>query len=209
MSYENFSNRYLCLMQDKGARLALVLVALLAVMGCSRVRSTATEIAPATSALTTANAPANTGAQTSYADVVARVAPAVVTVRAEQRVRAAQQHPFVDDPFFRQFFGDRAPREQQQPQIEHVLGSGVIVTPDLGEARIYVSVLGSEKKRKATLAGLESARGVLQAKINRELSLRRTPTLSFAYDDSVERGVRMTKLIDELAAELPDERDDD
>ena len=45
--------------------------------------------------------------------------------------------------------------------------------------------------------------GVLQAKINRELSLRRTPTLTFAYDDSVERGVRMTKLIDEVAADLP------
>ena len=66
-----------------------------------------------------------------------------------------------------------------------------------------MSVLGNEKKRRATLVGLESARGVLQARINRELSLRRTPTLTFAYDDSVERGVRMTKLIDELAADLP------
>src|SRR5437588_11940361 len=111
MSYENFSNRYLRLLRDKGARLALVLVALLAVMGCSHMRSTATEIAPSTSALPAANAPANTGAQTSYADVVARVAPAVVTVRSERRVRPAQQHPFIDDPFFRQFFGDRAPRE--------------------------------------------------------------------------------------------------
>jgi serine protease Do len=130
MSYESFVNRYLRLLQDKGARLALVLVALLAVMGCSHVRSTATEIAPATSALPATSAPANIGAQTSYADVVARVAPAVVTVRAEKRVRPAQQQPFVDDPFFRQFFGDRAPRAQQQPQIERGLGSGVIVTPD-------------------------------------------------------------------------------
>jgi ribosome-binding factor A len=56
------------------------------------------------------------------------------------------------------------------------------------------------------MAGLDSARGVLQAKINRELSLRRTPTLTFAYDDSVERGVRMTKLIDEVAADLPVDR---
>jgi ribosome-binding factor A len=54
-----------------------------------------------------------------------------------------------------------------------------------------------------TLRGLESAHGVLQAKINHELSLRRTPTLTFAYDESVERGVRMTKLIDDLASELP------
>jgi ribosome-binding factor A len=97
----------------------------------------------------------------------------------------------------------------KDPRIGLVTVTGAVVSPDLGEARIYVSVLGSEKKRKATLAGLESARGVLQAKINRELSLRRTPTLSFAYDDSVERGVRMTKLIDELAAELPDESDGD
>jgi ribosome-binding factor A len=51
---------------------------------------------------------------------------------------------------------------------------------------------------------------VLQARINRELSLRRTPTLAFAYDDTVERGVRMTKLIDELAAQLPEpEKSDD
>src|ERR1041384_7020283 len=131
MSYESFANRYLRLMRDRGARLALVLVALLAVMGCSHVHSSAaTEIAPATSALPAANAPANIGTQTSYADVVARVAPAVVTVRSERRVRAPQQHPFIDDPFFRQFFGDGAPREQQQPQIERGLGSGGIVTPD-------------------------------------------------------------------------------
>jgi len=93
----------------------------------------------------------------------------------------------------------------KDPRIGMVTVTGVQVTPDLAEARIYVSVLGSEKKRAATLAGLESARGVLQARINRELSLRRTPTLSFAYDDAVERGVRMTKLIDELAADLPED----
>jgi ribosome-binding factor A len=93
----------------------------------------------------------------------------------------------------------------KDPRIGLVTVTGVIVTPDLGEARVYVSVLGNEKKRRATLAGLESARGVLQGRINRELSLRKTPALSFAYDDAVERGVRMTKLIDDLAARLPDE----
>jgi ribosome-binding factor A len=91
----------------------------------------------------------------------------------------------------------------KDPRIGMVTVTGVVVTPDLGEARIFVSVFGNEKKRRATLAGLDSARGVLQARINRELSLRRTPTLTFAYDDSVERGVRMTKLIDEVAADLP------
>jgi ribosome-binding factor A len=96
--------------------------------------------------------------------------------------------------------------ELKDPRIGMVTVTGVVVSPDLGEARVYVSVIGNEKKRAATLSGLESARGVLQAKINRELHLRRTPTLTFAYDESVERGVRMTKLIDELAAELPEQK---
>ena len=96
--------------------------------------------------------------------------------------------------------------ELKDPRIGLVTVTGVRVSPDLGEATVFVSVLGNEKKRAATLAGLDSARGVLQARINRELSLRRTPTLTFAYDDSVERGVRMTKLIDELAADLPADR---
>jgi len=91
--------------------------------------------------------------------------------------------------------------ELKDPRIGLVTVTGVRVTPDLQEARVFVSVLGSEKKRSATMAGLASAHGVLQARINRELSLRRTPQLTFEYDDSVERGVRMSALIDELAPE--------
>jgi serine protease Do len=66
----------------------------------------------------------------SYADIVANVAPAVVTIRADRRIRAAAQFPFADDPFFRQFFGDRLPNMQQQPQEQNALGSGVIVRED-------------------------------------------------------------------------------
>ncbi len=64
---------------------------------------------------------------------------------------------------------------------------------------MYVSVLGGEKRRLRTLAGLAAAHGVLQRRIARELRLKRTPTLAFEYDPTVERGVRMTQLIDELA----------
>jgi len=65
----------------------------------------------------------------SYASVVDRVAPAVVTIRSSKRVRAPQQFPFFDDPFFRQFFG--APRSRgPQTEVEHALGSGVIVRTD-------------------------------------------------------------------------------
>lgn len=97
----------------------------------------------------------------------------------------------------------------KDPRIGLVTVTSVDVTPDLSEARVFVSVLGNERKRRATLAGLESARGVLQARINRELNLRKTPTLSFAYDASVERGVRMSALIDELAAKLPERPSED
>jgi ribosome-binding factor A len=100
-------------------------------------------------------------------------------------------------------------RDLKDPRIGLVTVTGVTVTPDLREATVYVSVLGSEKARRASLDGLASAHGVLQARIGRELSLRRTPTLAFAYDDAVERGVTMTKLIDELAAALPEPDPDD
>ncbi|MDT7690301.1 MAG: serine protease Do [Acidobacteriota bacterium] len=69
----------------------------------------------------------------SYADVVARVAPAVVTIRAERLVRAPRQHPFFDDQSLQDFFGGRAPQQQQQPPREmrqRALGSGVVISPD-------------------------------------------------------------------------------
>jgi len=69
--------------------------------------------------------------QNSYADVVSKVAPAVVTIRADKRVRAPEQFPFFDDPFFRGLFGNRAPQQQQpRESLERALGSGVIVTGD-------------------------------------------------------------------------------
>ncbi|HTS26126.1 MAG TPA: Do family serine endopeptidase [Bryobacteraceae bacterium] len=66
----------------------------------------------------------------SYADVVDRVSPAVVTIRASRRVRAPQQFPFFDDPFFRQFFGGTPRQRGGGTQVEHALGSGVIVQAD-------------------------------------------------------------------------------
>jgi Do/DeqQ family serine protease len=71
-------------------------------------------------------------AQNSYAEVVSRVAPSVVTIRSERRVREAAQFPFFDDPFFREFFGDRFRNAQPRPQerLQRGLGSGVIVSAD-------------------------------------------------------------------------------
>jgi len=95
----------------------------------------------------------------------------------------------------------------KDPRIGLVTVTGVEVTPDLRQGRIFVSVLGNERKRRSTLAGLQSAHGFLQGRIARELKLKRTPQLSFEYDPTVERGVRMTKLIDDLVHDTPDDPD--
>ena len=94
--------------------------------------------------------------------------------------------------------------ELKDPRIGFVTITGVKTTTDLRHASVFVSVLGSDRKQAETLAALTAAHGVLQAFVNRELKLKRTPQLTFEYDPSVERGVRMTQLIDELAP-----RDDD
>src|SRR2546430_16088257 len=89
--------------------------------------------------------------------------------------------------------------ELKDPRIGFVTVTGVETSPDLRQARVFVSVLGPERKRTRTIEGLQAAHSVLQARVARELRLKRTPQLTFEYDPSVERGARMTKLIDELA----------
>ena len=89
--------------------------------------------------------------------------------------------------------------ELKDPRIGFVTVTGVETSRDLRHARVFVSVLGSDAKRAKTLDGLAAAHGVLQARVARELRMKRTPQLAFEYDPSVERGVRLTKLIDELA----------
>jgi ribosome-binding factor A len=98
----------------------------------------------------------------------------------------------------RQVLSEAVP-ELKDPRIGFVTVTGVETSPDLRQARVFVSVLGSERTRDRTLIGLGAAHGVLQARIARELRLKRTPQLSFEYDPTVERGVRMSRLIDELA----------
>jgi ribosome-binding factor A len=89
--------------------------------------------------------------------------------------------------------------ELKDPRIGFVTVTGVETSPDLRNARVYVSVLGGERKRERSLAALTAAHGVLQARVSRELHLKRTPLLAFEYDPTVEQGVRMSQLIDELA----------
>ncbi len=91
--------------------------------------------------------------------------------------------------------------ELKDPRIGFVTVTGVETSTDLRHARVFVSVFGSERKQQATIDGLTAAHGVLQARIGRELRMKRTPQLTFEYDRTVEEGVRMSKLIDELVNE--------
>lgn len=86
----------------------------------------------------------------------------------------------------------------KDPRIGFVTVTGVVTTSDLAQATVWLSVYGGEKRRQATLTALEGAAGILQSRVNHDLRLRRTPHLIFQYDPSVEDGVRMSKLIDEL-----------
>ena len=85
----------------------------------------------------------------------------------------------------------------KDPRIGFVTVTSVETSPDLRRARVFVSVLGDASQRADTLAGLRSSAGFLQSKLGTELSMKRTPTLEFVYDDSVDRGMRISKLLEE------------
>jgi ribosome-binding factor A len=85
----------------------------------------------------------------------------------------------------------------RDPRIGFVTVTAVETSPDLRHARVFVSVLGSDEERAATLAGLDSAHGVLQQSVATELRLKRTPSLQFVFDESIDRGMRITELLDD------------
>lgn len=85
----------------------------------------------------------------------------------------------------------------KDPRIGFVTVTGVDTSPDLRHARVYVSVLGTDHEKEQALEGLRSSAGFLQAKVGEELRMKRTPTLEFHYDESIERGMRITRLLEE------------
>jgi ribosome-binding factor A len=97
----------------------------------------------------------------------------------------------------REVIGSAIATELEDPRIGFVTVTSVETSSDLRSARVHVSVLGGEAEREATLAGLRSSHGVLQARIAHEMRIKRTPTLSFHYDETPERGVRVSRLLDQ------------
>jgi ribosome-binding factor A len=88
-------------------------------------------------------------------------------------------------------------QELKDPRIGFVTVTDVRTSADLRHARVYVTVLGDERQREETLAGLRSAHGVLQRRVGTQLRMKRTPTLDFHYDDTTDRAMRMEQLLDD------------
>jgi len=96
----------------------------------------------------------------------------------------------------RQVLSDAITQDLKDPRVGFVTVTAVDVSPDLRHARVYVSVLGDASVKEGSLDGLRAAHGYLQRRIAGELRLKHTPTLNFAIDDSIERGMRISELID-------------
>jgi ribosome-binding factor A len=84
----------------------------------------------------------------------------------------------------------------KDPRIGFVTVTAVETSPDLRHARVFVSVLGEERVRQETLAGLQSAHAILQSAVASELRMKRTPELTFVYDETVDRGMRINELLE-------------
>ena len=105
------------------------------------------------------------------------------------------------DEAMRAVLSDAIAKDLKDPRIGFVTVTGVKTSPDLRHARVYVSVLGDDPERSATIDGLRSAHGFLQRRLADELTLKHTPSLTFEYDDSVDRGMRISRLLDEHGPE--------
>jgi ribosome-binding factor A len=97
----------------------------------------------------------------------------------------------------REVLSEAITTELKDPRVGFVTVTAVDTSPDLRHARVFVSVLGDEKQRADSLAGLSSSHGYLQSRVASRLRMKHTPTLEFQYDPSVERVMRINELLRE------------
>ena len=95
----------------------------------------------------------------------------------------------------KQTIGTALAQEIKDPRVGFVTLTGVDTAPDLSHAKDFVSVYGKQSEKDATLEGLRAARPYLQRRISDELTLKRTPTLEFVYDSTVDRGMRIQAIL--------------
>jgi ribosome-binding factor A len=108
----------------------------------------------------------------------------------------------------KEIIGTALAKQLKDPRIGFVTLTGVDTAADLSHAKVFVSVYGKQREKDATLEGLRAARAYLQRLISDELTLRRTPTLEFVYDGTIDQGMRIQALlqssgVEELGPEEP------
>ncbi|HEY1593689.1 MAG TPA: 30S ribosome-binding factor RbfA [Solirubrobacteraceae bacterium] len=99
----------------------------------------------------------------------------------------------------RAVLSDAISKDLKDPRVGFVTVTAVKTSSDLRHARVYVSVLGDEHARAESIEGLRSAHGFLQSRVASELTLKRTPELTFEYDDTVDNAARINELLRESA----------
>lgn len=99
--------------------------------------------------------------------------------------------------------------EIKDPRISSLTGvTDVEVTPDLKLCKAYISVLGDEKAQRETMEGLKSAEGFIRSRLAKNINLRNTPEIKFILRQSIEYGVNMSRLIDEVTKDLPKDEEE-
>ncbi len=108
----------------------------------------------------------------------------------------------------RQEISELLQRQVKDPRLGNFIAvTDVVTSTDLRTAKIYISHLGSEADKQATMSALNAASGFFRKELAKNLRLRRVPELSFHWDDSIERGAHIEELIDRVASEKERERD--
>ena len=90
--------------------------------------------------------------------------------------------------------------EIKDPRVE--------VAPDLKTCKAYISVLGDEKSQQETIKGLKSAEGYIRTMLAKSINLRNTPQITFILDQSIEYGVKMSKMIDDVTKDIADKTEE-
>lgn len=100
-------------------------------------------------------------------------------------------------------------RELKDPRIAVMTTVvAVEVATDLKTAKIFISVLGDDKAKEDTMEGLKSAKGFIRKELARTINLRNTPDLEFVYDESIEYGMKLSKMIDDLHVDDSNEEEE-
>jgi len=103
------------------------------------------------------------------------------------------------EKFIKQEISESLEREVNDPRLSNFISvTRVLVSPDLKYAKVFVSIVGDEVDKEEMLAGFNAACGFLRKKLASHLRVRYVPQLSFYYDDSIEQGAKVLKLIEQV-----------